>query len=243
MKYVKVGGMSEAKYGCETIKMMVSEGLGNYTVLFGGPWTNRQLMEIAGFCKKQGIHFVMDEMWGRLTGTLIEAYRRTDMKELKKILNTKNFQGTLFMCEYGGLGLYWPESTVRSSKLVIPPTRSMSAAKRAFVNTLKKQIKKAALKGLVKPFICIEASAVARYLMEAGIDRVDLEVTYDRFNELYFSAIKGAAMCYQKKTFGADMAMVWYGGNEHDCLWRHRWKTSLYHAFIRGLTRFMPSTD
>jgi len=236
MKYVRVGGMSEAKYGCETVKRMVSEKLGNYTVFFAGAWSNSRLKEVVEFCKENDIRFVMDEMWERLNGGVCEFYRDTDIRELRKILlGAKNlFEGSLFMCEYGGLGLYWPESTVRSSKFVIPPTRSMYEAKNFFVNTLKRQIEKAVLKGIVKPLICIEASAVARYLMEAGIDRVDLEVTYDKFIELYYSAVKGAAMCYGKETFGTDMAMVWYGGNEQDCLWRHRWKTSLYHAFIRG---------
>lgn len=236
MKYVKTGGMSEAKYGCETVKNIVEEKLGNYTVLFAGPWSNRQLKEVTEFCVKNGICFVMDEMWGRLDGAMHKAYRDAGIKELQKILLSAKdfFEGSLFMCEYGGVGLYWPESTVRGSKLVIPRTESMAEAKNFFVKTLTGQIKRAVSKGVLKPLICIEASAASKYLMEAGIDRVDLEVTYDRFNELYFSAVKGAAMCYKKKTFGTDMAMVWYGGNEHNALWRHRWKTSLYHAFIRG---------
>ncbi len=236
MKYVKVGGMSEAQYGIETLKTIASEEIGNYTVLFVGPWSNRQLRDVVEFCVQNGISLVMDEMWGRLTGDICESYRDTNMKEMRAILrNAKSlFEGSLFMCEYGGLGLYWPETTVRGSKLVIPRTGSMAEAKKYFVMTLKKQIKKAVSKGLLRPLVCIEASAVSKYLMEAGIDRVDLEVTYDRFNELYFSAVKGAALCYGKKTYGVDMAMVHYGGNEHGNLWRHRWKTSLYHAFIRG---------
>jgi len=236
MRYVKTGGMSESQYGCETVKKMVSERLGNYTVFFSGPWAEKQIKEAVEFCIKNRIYFVMDEMWGRLEGTMHKAYRDTNIKELQKILLSAKdlFEGTLFMCEYGGLGLYWPETTVRSSRLVIPHTLSMAKAKNFYVKTLKTQIKKAVSRGLLKPFISIEASAVSKYLMEAGIDRVDLEVTYDRFNELYFSAVKGAALCYKKERFGTDMAMVWYGGNEHDRLWRHRWRTSLYHAFIRG---------
>lgn len=235
MRHVKVGGMSESGYALETVKRIQSEKLGNYTVLFAGPWSLDKVKLIADFCWKHKVYFVMDEMWNRLTGFKTDGYEKCDVDELRKTLEGAGeyFEGTLFMCEYGGLTLYWPESTVKGSPNIIPDTTCAAEAKRHFVEKLRELIG-AASGSVTGPLVCIEASGTARYLFEAGIDRVDLEVTYDRFNEMYMSATKGACLAYDKKCFGTDMAMVWYGGNEHNELWRQRWKTSLYHAFIRG---------
>ncbi len=235
MKHIKVGGMSEGGHALETLKAIHSEKLGDYTVLFGGSWSLERVKQIADFCKEHRISFVMDEMWSRLDGVIREDYAKYDWNELRETLESAGdlFEGTLFMCEYGGLELYWPATTVAGSPNLIPRTSCAAKAKRHFVGKLRELI--GAFSGRVPgPLICIEASGTARYLFEAGIDRVDLEVTYDRFNELYFSATKGACLAYDKKCFGTDMAMVWYGGNEYNELWRHRWRTSLYHAFIRG---------
>ncbi len=235
MKHVKVGGMSESGYALETVKRIQSEKLGNYTVLFAGPWSLEKVKQFADFCKKHKVYFVMDEMWNRLTGVKTDGYENCGVDELRKTLGDAGefFEGTLFMCEYGGLTLYWPESTVKGSPNIIPGTTCAAKAKKHFVEKLRELIG-AASGSVTGPLVCIEASGTARYLFEAGIDRVDLEVTYDRFTEIYFSATKGACLAYDKKCFGTDMAMVWYGGNEHNELWRQRWKTSLYHAFIRG---------
>ena len=56
----------------------------------------------------------------------------------------------------------------------------------------------------------------ASFLCRAGIDRVDLEVIYTSELERGYSAVKGASLAFGKKFFGVDMAMVWYGGNQHD---------------------------
>jgi hypothetical protein len=235
MNHIKVGGMSESGYALETVKRIQSEKLGDYTVLFAGPWSLEKVKALADFCKENKVYFVMDEMWSRLSGVMTDDYAKCDVDELRKTLEGAGeyFEGSLFMCEYGGLTLYWPESTVAGSPNIIPSTNCAADAKKHFVEKLRELIHKAS-DSVPGPLICIEASGTARYLFEAGIDRVDLEVTYDRFNELYFSATKGACLAYDRKCFGTDMAMVWYGGNEHNELWRHRWKTSLYHAFIRG---------
>jgi len=236
MKHIKIGGMSESCYGLETLKRIYSEKLGNYTVLFSGPWSIEKLKEVVKFCKKNKIYFVMDEMWSRRQGIIRTGYRGISKKCFKKIIAGagKYFDGTLFMCEYGGLTLYWPQSTVINSPNTIPPTECAAVAKDFLVKKLEQLIKSATDSIVQRPLICIEASAIAKYLYAAGIDRVDIEVTYSYFTELFYSAVKGATIAFNKKSFGADMAMVWYGGNEHDTLWRHRWKTSLYHAFIRG---------
>ena len=52
-QYVRVGGMSESKYGIETLKTIIAESLGNYTVLFSGPWNNQSIQEAAQFCREK----------------------------------------------------------------------------------------------------------------------------------------------------------------------------------------------
>ena len=62
---VTVGGMAEASYGMATLERMRDEGLGDYVVLFAGPWSLERLREVVAFCRRNGMRFVMDEMWRR----------------------------------------------------------------------------------------------------------------------------------------------------------------------------------
>ncbi|MEI3005106.1 MAG: hypothetical protein V8T87_10880 [Victivallales bacterium] len=62
-KRVSVGprrGMSESSYGTATMECFKREKLGNYTVLFVGPWTPDKLRAIGEFCRKENMRFVMD---------------------------------------------------------------------------------------------------------------------------------------------------------------------------------------
>ena len=236
-QYVQVGGMSESVYGIETLKTMQKEGLGNYTVLFVGPWDNEKIKELAKFCQENNCKFVMDEMINRLTGELTDTYRKLDRTELENIIENYRdcFDGSLIMCEYGGMMLYWPKDYVKGSCVPLSLTDDFAEAETEMVERLKKIIEYAKQEKMASPMICIEASGgVAKHLYKSGIDRVDLEVTYNPNNEFFYSAVKGATGAFNKDRFGVDMAMVWYGGNQHDELWFKRWKTSLLHAFIRG---------
>ena len=56
----------------------------------------------------------------------------------------------------------------------------------------------------------------------------------DRLHRVVKAGVAGATRSAGKETFGADMAMVWYGGSQHDGLWESRYRTSLYHAWLRG---------
>ena len=71
---VRVGGMSESSYGTATMECFKREKLGNYTVLFVGPWTPDKLRAIGEFCRKENMRFVMDEMMNRLTGEFTPSY-------------------------------------------------------------------------------------------------------------------------------------------------------------------------
>ncbi len=237
MKHVSVGGMSEAVYGIETLKRIKKEKLGDYTVLFCGPWDLEKLGQVVAFCKENGMRFVMDETFSRLRGVLRDPYAAIDLEKYNKLIADAgdHFDGSLFMCEFGGMMLYWPPNFVKNSPNVISKTDCALAAKNEMMEKLRGLMKKAEGTVVMPPLVCIEASGgMSKYLYEAGFDRVDLEVTYDRFTEFYYAATKGSTLAYGKERFGVDMAMVWYGGNTHDELWFKRWRTSLFHAFIRG---------
>lgn len=235
-KQVAVGGMAEASYGMETLERIRDEGLGDYVVLFVGAWSFELLQKVVAFCKEHKLRFVMDEMWRRTQPAARPGYADLDPAAFRALIAEAGdcFDGTLFMCEYGGLAAYWPASTVEGSPNVIPTTRCAAEAKANMVAKLRELSAMATAWLVPRPLVLIEASPMAKYLYEAGIDRVDLEVTYNRFTELGYAATRGATRAHGKPRFGTDMAMVWYGGNQHDPLWRHRWKVSLYHAFLRG---------
>lgn len=233
---VKVGGMSESAYGLATVEHIHREGLGDYTVLFIGPWTPDKLRQMGDFCREKGISFVMDEMVDRLTGQVTTGYQ----KILPQVLTTlKDYpqccQGSLIMCEYGGLFFYWPHSTVADSATAPPAVENCAQAALNTEQQMAKTLEYARAMGIPEPYISIEACGVAAsFLYRAGIHRVDLEVIYTQEMERGYAAIKGASRAFNRPAFGVDMAMVWYGGNQHDRLWEKRWRTSLFHAFIRG---------
>ena len=233
---VRVGGMSESGYGIATLEHFRNEKLGNYTVLFVGPWTPEKLHEIGQFCRKENMRFVMDEMVNRLTGEITKGYAPIRTEVLKTLSEYADVcDGSLLMCEYGGLMFYWPWSTVAESRTLPPPAADSEEAARNTEQRMREAIACARASGLKAPFICIEACGVAAsFLYRAGIDRVDLEVIYTAELERGYAAVKGASLAFGKPHFGVDMAMVWYGGSQHDELWAKRWRTSLFHAFLRG---------
>ncbi len=233
---VTVGGMAEGVYGMETLRRIRDEGLGDYVVLFVGAWPLEQLREVVAFCKANKLRFVMDEMWRRTQPAPRPKYADFNREAFRALIDEAEgcFDGTLFMCEYGGLTLYWPDATVTGSPNVIPPTPCAAEARDHLVAKLKELVAAATDWLVPRPLVLIEAAPIARYLYEAGIDRVDLEITYDRFTEMQYAATRGATRAAGRPRFGVDMAMVCYGGNRLDPLWVHRWKISLYQAFIRG---------
>ena len=84
---VRVGGMSESCYGMKAAEKLWQERLGNYTVLFSGPWTPDKLREICDFCREKNIHFAMDEMIDRLDGDIKKNYtfQRRDIERTLRI--------------------------------------------------------------------------------------------------------------------------------------------------------------
>lgn len=233
---VRVGGMSESPYGVRTAETIVREGLGDYTVLFVGPWTAKKIAEVGAYCREHGLTFTMDEMFSRRNGGFRGTYAPIAHEVLAELKNWEGvLDGSLLLCEFGGLMFNWPESTVTGGRKKPPRAETYAEADANTVTCMRSSIAEAAAAGLPRPYVCIEPTGgAAAFAYRAGIDRIDLEVIYGDDLERRYAGVVGATRAFGKTTYGVDMAMVWYGGNQHDALWGSRWRTSLFHSFLRG---------
>jgi peptidoglycan/xylan/chitin deacetylase (PgdA/CDA1 family) len=157
--------------------------------------------------------------------------------EVKKALADYSdvLDGSLLMCEYGGISFNWPLSSVKDAATGPKSAATFAEAESNCVAILRQSVDDARKNGLPPPYISIEPTyGTAPFLFRGGIDRVDVEVIYGNDLERRFAGIVGATRAFGRSAYGADMAMVWYGGNQHDALWESRWRTSLYHAWLRG---------
>lgn len=234
--HVRVGGMSESPYGVRTAETIMREGLGDYTVLFVGPWTAEKIAQVGEYSRKHAMKFTMDEMFCRLNGGVRETYAPIKDEVLAELKNYSDvLDGSLLLCEFGGLMFNWPESTVAGGSKKPKKAETYAEADMNAVDCMKASVAEAAAAGLPRPYICIEPTGgAAAFAYRAGIDRIDLEVIYGDDLERRYAGILGATRAFGKSSYGADMAMVWYGGNQHDGMWGSRWRTSLFHAFLRG---------
>lgn len=237
MRTVRVGGMSESPYGSKTVETIAAEGLGDYTVLFCGPWNAQGIRDVAAACRRHGVKFTMDEMFSRRNGGFRGRYADVKDEVIQELHRSRDvLDGCLILCEFGGLAFNWPESTVTGGRKKPPAARTYSEAAANTVRCMRDSIDEAKAAGLPRPYVCIEPTGgcAASHIYRAGIDRIDFEVVYGDDLERRYAAVVGATRAFGKTSFGVDMAMVWYGGNQHDRLWETRWLTSLYHAYLRG---------
>ena len=135
---VRVGGMSESPYVARTVETIVHEGLGDYTVLFVGPWTAAKIAEVGAFCREHGMTFTMDEMFSRRNGGFRSSYapiKDDVLAELRKWSDV--LDGSLLLCEFGGLMFNWPESTVTGGRKRPPPAETFVEADANTVRCMK----------------------------------------------------------------------------------------------------------
>ena len=235
-KFIQVGGMSESKYAEATARTVAREKLGDLNVLFVGPWTEKKVRAVGELCRKSKMRFTMDEVFDRRTGRVGEKYEAIWPGVRKALCDYSDvLDGSLLMCEYGGISFNWPLSSVDGAETSPKAASSFSEAESNCVEVIRKSVAEARKTGLPPPYISIEPTyGAAPFLLRGGIDRVDVEVIYGNDLERRFAGVVGATRTAGKRSFGADMAMVWYGGSQHDGLWESRWRTSLYHAWLRG---------
>lgn len=236
-KTVTVGGMSEGNFGMETPQTIQREGLGDLTVLFiSKPWKPEVLRELASFCRTNGMKFTMDEVMDRRNKGVQPRYREI-VGEVAKVLkeNSDVVEGSLMMCEYCGVMCGWPLSSVAGCNRIMPAVKTYAEAERYAVGRLREAMADAEALGLPRPYISIEPQpGDPSLLYRGGIDRVDIEMMCGDETERALALQLGAARAYGKPTYGADMAMVWFGGSQRDELWFKRWRNSLSLMYLRG---------
>lgn len=237
---VQTGSIAEGGYGVATAETLTRDGCGNLLNLFHGKWTPEKVRAVGEHCRKHGCVFTMDEMFNRWSGTMKGEYVPQKDALLAALREYGDVcVGTQHYSESGGLMFYWhPKNAMSRGKFSPRIAKGGNSLAQAYASTCaqaREDLQQAKDAGLPGPIFSIEcAFGFAPYLLRAGYDRVDLEVVYSDELERSYAGTKTAAEVFGRKSFGTDMAMDWYGGMQSDALWEARWRTSLYHAYIRG---------
>ncbi len=234
-KKVDVGTVCEAPNGMLTPQTVVKEKLGNYLLLFVGPWKFELLKEVCEYARKNHLKIGTDEFINRMSGDWRDDYR-ADIKKIAELFNeyADVTDGIYSLSEFGGVRFYWPMSTIENGTTKPSAAKDYVEADKDIRDLMERTIRIVRETGFRIPVISIEARGLAvHFYLRNGVNKVCLEMTYQDAEMLYAGG-KGATKAFHAPNFGVDMATLWYGGNRHDELWYTRWRTSLYHAFIRG---------
>ncbi|MBR2838823.1 MAG: family 78 glycoside hydrolase catalytic domain, partial [Kiritimatiellae bacterium] len=232
---VETGSVVESGAGVASVETLAAERLGGLAVEFKREWTPEEVRATGERCRALGMKFRLDELFDRRSGRVkaIYAPRLGDILAAAREYSDVCAGSGLFY-ETGGVLYYWQHPAVSNAAVKIPPFATFSEAERHVSDILRRGVSLAEKTGLPRPFVNIEASfGFASALFRAGYDQVDLEVIYGPDQERCYAGVKTAAETFGRR-FGVDMAMAWYGGVQHDALWDSRWRTSLFHAFMRG---------
>ncbi|MBQ7189358.1 MAG: hypothetical protein IJR99_08085 [Kiritimatiellae bacterium] len=237
---VQTGSIAEGGFGVSTAETLTQDGCGTLLNLFHNKWTPEKIRAVGEHCRKHGCTFTMDEMFNRWSGDWKSEYVPIKDGILAALREYRDVcEGTQHYSESGGLMFYWhPLDAMCRGELSPRIAKGGNSLAGAFAETCaqtRRDLMQAKASGLPGPFFSIECSfGFAPYLLRAGYDRVDLEVIYSDELERAYAGVKTAAEAFGRKRFGTDMAMDWYGGMQSDGLWEARWRTSLYHAYVRG---------
>jgi len=237
---VQTGSIAEGGFGVSTAETLTRDGCGNLLNLFHGKWTPDKIRAVGEHCRKHGCVFTMDEMFSRWSGKMKGEYVPQKEALLAALREYRDVcVGTQHYSESGGLMFYWhPKNAMHKgafSPRIAKGGNSLAQAYESTCAQVREDLRQAKEAGLPGPVFSIEcAFGFSPYLLRAGYDRVDLEVVYSDELERAYAGTKTAAEVFGRKRFGTDMAMDWYGGMQSDALWEARWRTSLFHAYIRG---------
>ena len=237
---VQTGSIAEGGYGVATAETLTREGCGTLLNLFHGKWTPEKIRAVGEHCRKHGCTFTVDELFNRWSGKMKDEYAPQKDALLAAIRAYADVcEGTQHYSESGGLMFYWhPRNAMHRGVFSPRIAKGGNSLAQAYASTCEQtrrdlqQAKALGLPGLIFSIEC--AFGFSPYLLRAGYDRVDLEVVYSDELERSYAGAKTAAEVFGRKRFGTDMAMDWYGGMQSDALWEARWRTSLYHAYVRG---------
>ena len=237
---VQTGSIAEGGHGAATAETLTRDGCGTLLNLFHGKWTPEKIRAVGEHCRRHGCTFTMDETFNRWSGDWKGEYAPQKDALIAAIREYADVcEGVQHYSESGGLMFYWhPKNAMnhgRFSPRIVKGGNSLARAHAETCAQTRRDLKQARDLGLPGRVFSIEcAFGFSPYLLRAGYDRVDLEVVYSDELERAYAGTKTASEVFGRKSFGADMAMDWYGGMQSDALWEARWRTSLYHAYLRG---------
>jgi fused signal recognition particle receptor len=236
---VKFGSMVSVndKIGISHLERFAAYGLGNYVNLkihwHRDTQVTRPTIEKAvKFCVENKIYFSFSEFLDRYTyipWKILDTLTRQDWIELQE-LGGKYCLGNHSICERGG-AVYWPLGYKHDS-LLLERAENVKAASEIYMAGIRKALETEHRFGR-KNLECIDSSFLHKYHFQAGMDGAAIEMFPGNCDRMY-PAVRGASRAYGRETFGADVAMVWYGGVEKDELWFKRWQMSLYYAYLAG---------
>jgi hypothetical protein len=213
-----------------------------------------EAMRVSRFCKDNCIYLIFAEIvqrgccdigspWGENKIPREEFYTKAELDEICAAAG-EYYLGRLTTCEAGGM-LYWMREYLIGRKEnaydTLPAVETVDEAKKVFLETIRKsyEFERNELGG--GKLIAIEASALTRYILEAGTDDIILEMVPGK-SMFSFAALRGACRAYNKESYQSHIAMGWYGGICLDTAWQKRWKMSLYASFMAGCDGIYPET-
>jgi len=171
-------GKVKAGAGIDDIRKFKELDIGNFVYLkLSGD--KEEAIKAAGFCKKNNIYFIFEEVRSR-NGFKIKKeyahYSGDDFREIKEA-GGEFFMGMTGLGEPAGM-VYWPKLYLVGKKEQgygpLPRAEDMKEAKENYVNLLKKTISMERKKE-GGPVLAIESCLLQKYLFEAGADCLNLE--------------------------------------------------------------------
>ena len=130
--------------------------------------------------------------------------------------------GSVYACKWQGYPIKTPQDV-----------KSLSEAKRNYINAVKHYIYVDRELG-IDNVLTVEATALSKYNMEAGVDIPLLEIMCGN-PEILVSAMRGSVWAFNLKRWGTYIAHEWYGGMRHDdVLKQKRLQMSYFYAYISG---------
>ena len=233
-KTVSVGNHVYGNNGIRGAELMVREGLGD--LLLYNTTDPEQLRKVCAYCRENHLKLRMGELISRMTGEWEKSFL-PHFDELIAVLreNRDILDGALILGEFSGVRFYWPESSVCEGTTKSVPVSDFAAAEEDVYRPVRHAVARYREKGVPGPYVSDDASGLGtHFYLRGGASRVDAEMIYSKDSEMMYAGVKGASRAFGASSFGVDLATFWYGGNVHDDLWYTRWRTSLYHAFLRG---------
>jgi hypothetical protein len=231
--------------GVENLKRFLKYNLGNYVVL-KIHWIGKNtlslstILDAVEMCVKNKLRFSITEYLDRYT---LEPYAYLAHIGIDGWAKIQEAAGDYLIsnwtvCERGGC-VYWPR-WYKTGNALMERAERMEEARDLYIESLRTAVERERSFGR-RSIECVDSSLLQKYSFQAGVDLISIEV-FPGDCDLMFSAVRGATRAYERKGFGSDIAMVWYGGVGHDELWLKRWKCSLLQSFIAGSDRIFSET-